>query len=386
LAEKENRMRFRVLTIAGCVVFTQPAAAQTRADSAAFIVRLGVDTTAIERYVRTADRIVIESVQRSPSTSLHRLTLRFGPQGRVAGGEHTVTPAGAAAPTLRRTIEFRGDTAVITTHSGGAPTTQRIAARNAIPLPGPFYAPYELALMGAATATGEQTVPLLTANAVVTVPVARIGRDSMRVQNQFGAMMRAHVDAQGRLLHLSAPGSTTVERLRWVDLDAMAREFARRDDTGRGMGPLSTRQTLRTTVGRANIWLDYGRPAMRGRNVWGDLVPFGAVWRLGANDATHFATDRTLQLGTLTIEPGTYTLSLLPASDRWLLIVNRATGVSGLNYDAAQDVGRVELTRETLRQPAERLTIAIEPTQTAGEARLAISWADTRAFAPIRVR
>src|SRR5688572_24791217 len=171
-------MRFRVLTIAGFFVFAaglaaaaQPAAAQARADSAAFIIRLGVDTTAIERYVRTADRIVVESVQRSPTTTLHRMTLRLGPEGRVTGATHTVTPAGATAPTLQRTIEFRGDTAVVSTQSGtAAATVQRIAARNAIPLPGPFYTSFELASLRGATAATEQTVAMLTANNVVTIP------------------------------------------------------------------------------------------------------------------------------------------------------------------------------------------------------------------------
>lgn len=364
---------------------TPDAAAQARADSAAFIVRLGVDTTAIERYVRTGDSLVVESVQRSPSTMLHRLALRLDARGRVTGGTQTATAPGQTAPVLQRTMELHGDTVVLTTHSGATTRTRRIAARDPIPLTGPFYAPYELAFVRA-LAGEAQTVALLTGSEAVTVPIERIGSDSVRLQNQFGQPLRAHVDAQGRLLHLVAPGSATVERLPWIDLDALAREFAHRDETGRGMGPLSPRQTLRTNVGRANLWLDYSRPAMRGRVVWGELVPYGEVWRLGANDATHFSTDRPLQLGSLALEPGTYTLSLLPTADQWLLIVNRATGVWGLTYDSEQDVGRIEMTREALAEPAERLTLAVEPTQAEGEARLVVSWDRTRAFVPIRVR
>jgi hypothetical protein len=123
---------------------------------------------------------------------------------------------------------------------------------------------------------------------------------------------------------------------------------------------------------------------MRGRPIWGALVPWDAVWRMGANDAAHFATDRALEIGTLTLQPGTYTLFLLPSAGRWQLIVNRATDISGLDHDPAQDVGRTELTKETLDRPVELFTIQIDDAQ--GGPRLAILWDRTRAHVPIRVR
>jgi hypothetical protein len=362
-----------------------PATAQGRADSAAFTVRLGVDTTSLERYVRTADRIDIEAVQRSPATSLHRLTLRLGPEGGVSGGEYTIWQIGAAAAVTRRTFEFDGDSATLTTQDSNNRRVQRVAARDAIPLAGPLYTPYELAIMriaGSTAARGE--VPLLAGSGVVRIPIERIARDSVRLDNQFGEPMRAHIDAQGRLLHLHTPAFTTVERSGWIDLDRLAADFADRDRSGRGMGPLSPRSTQRMRVGNANLWLDYSRPAMRGRPVWGQLVPWNAVWRLGANDATHFATDRAVDLGNLTLQPGTYTLFLLPAPDRWTLVVNRATGMSGLDHDPAQDVGRIEMTREQIDRPVEQFTIQVEPAENG--LRLSIAWDRTRAFVPLRVR
>ena len=382
--------RLLVAALAGSCLAAQPATAQSaarqqRSDSAAFIIRLGVDTTGIERYARTPDRIVMEAVQRSPSTTLHRLVLTTGAQGRVSGGEYTLMQPGAAAPVQRRVIEIRGDSAVVTTTQAGTSRTQRVAARDAIPLAGPFYAPYELALMRAVARNTPRTeVALLVGNNVVTIPVERVGRDSVRLENQFGEPMLATIDAQGRLLNLSTPAFATLERLRWIDLEGLAAQFARRDEAGRGLGPLSPRQTFRITTGGVNLWLDYSRPAMRGRPIWGVLVPWGEVWRMGANDAAHFATDRTIQLGTLTLQPGTYTLFLLPTPDRWQLIVNRATGISGLDHDPAQDVGRTEMARETVARPVELFTMQLEPAQDG--ARLVIAWDRTRAHVPIRVR
>ncbi len=369
---------FLALTTAGT------AAAQS-ADSAAFIIRLGHDTTVLERYVRTAQQLSAEAVQRSPTTMLHRLTLNFGPRGAVTGGEWTVRAPGATQPLSRRVIRFQGDSAIIENTQAGGTRTQRVASADAIPLAGPFYTPYELAMMRAvAGGAAADTVLLLPGAATVPIRVQRVGRDSVVLNNQFDEPMRAHIDANGRLLHLRTPAYATVERVRWIDLDMHARDFAARDASGKALGQLSPRAALRQRIGEANIWLDYSRPAKRGRPVWGGLVPWGQVWRMGANDAAHLATDRTLEIGNLTIAPGTYTLFLLPAQSGWQLIINRATGMSGLDYSTAQDIGRIPLTTETLQRPVESFTLEAREASAGGI--LAIAWDNLQASVTFRVR
>ena len=361
-----------------------PLAAQS-ADSAAFIIRLGTDTTAVERYVRTDRALHAEAVSRSPSTMLHRLSMTFGEDGRVTGAVYTQHRPGTDAELRRVVVSFTGDSARMETVMGSNSRTQTVAAANAIPLAGPFYAPYELAMMRAVS--GNQAslrVPLLAGSDTVGIPVARLGADSVTLTNQFGEPMRAHIDARGRLLHLNTPAFTTVERLDWVDLDALARDFAARDHTGGGLGMLSPRAAYRTVVDGANVWVDYSRPGMRGRPIWGALVPWGAVWRMGANDAAHIAVDRTVELGGVVLEPGTYTLFLIPDEDAWTLIVNRATDISGLAHDASHDVGRAVMRVETMPQAAEQFTIRVEDTDDAGV--LWLQWDRTRASVPLRVR
>lgn len=375
----------RSLVLAACTLaLSAVSATAQRPDSAAFIIRLGTDTTVVERYVRTADRIEVEAVQRAPRTLLHRMTYELDARGRVRGARHQVRRPDGGEPVLVRTMAFVGDSARIETTQGGRTTAQRVAARDAIPVAGPFYTPYELATMRA-SGKGPARVTLLTGGGTVEIPVERVGGDTVRLANQFQEPMRARVDARGRLLRLDTPAYTSVERLGWVDLPALAREFAGRDAVGRAMGPLSPRSTSREKVGEANLWIDYSRPAMRGRPIWGGLVPWGRVWRMGANDAAHLATDRTLEVGGLTLPPGTYTLFLLPAENgEWQLIFNRATGVSGLEYDTAQDVGRVPLQLERLNEPIEQFTLSVGAVE--GAPMLMLAWDRTRASVPFRVR
>ena len=361
-----------------------PVAAQS-ADSAAFIIRLGTDTTAIERYVRTDRELVAEAVSRSPSTMLHRLSMSLDADGRVTRAIYALLRPGMDAEVRRVVVTFDGDSARLETVMGANSRTQTVAAGNAIPLAGPFYAPYELAMMRAAAgSTTSLRVPLLAGSDTVGIPIARIGTDSVSLTNQFGEPMRAHIDARGRLLHLNTPAFTTVERLRWVDLDGMATAFAARDHTGGGLGMLSPRAAYRTVVDGANVWVDYSRPGMRGRPIWGALVPWGNVWRMGANDAAHIAVDRAVALGGVVLEPGTYTLFLIPDEEKWTLIVNRATDISGLEHDAAQDVGRAVMKVETMPQAIEQFTIRVEDTEDAGV--LWLQWDRTRASVPLRVR
>jgi hypothetical protein len=306
----------------------------------------------------------------------HRLVIDFGPQGSVRRAHWAVSRPGSETHVLERTITFAGDSAAVVTTQGGAPNTRRVLARNAIPIAGPFYSPYELAVMRAVAGKSRQARVHLLAGDTVGIPIERVGADSVTLTNQFGEPMRAHIDASGHLLHLHTPAFTTLERLRWLDLDNLARAFAARDSVGKGLGALSPRQTYRTRVAGANIWVDYSRPAMRGRPIWGALVPFGTVWRLGANDATHFATDRQIELGGLSLAPGTYTLFLLPTADEWTLIVNRGTGMSGLERDESKDVGRVKLEKQMLERPVESLTIEVQEAN--GQGRLALAWERTR--------
>jgi len=353
----------RLLMVGMLVLIATPLHAQKRADSAAFVIRLGTDTTSIERYIRTDDQLIVESVQRSPSTSIHRLVLNLTPANQVQTGQYTMTRPGATSNQVERAL----------TPPAGF-----------IPMVGSFYSLYELAMMRAVATGAKATVSMLAGSDTVAIPIERVGRDSVTLTNQFGEPMRAHIDASGRLLHLHTPAFTTVERIKWVDLERVTSDFAARDATGKGLGMLSPRQTYRTRVGGANIWVDYSRPGMRGRPIWGALVPYGAVWRTGANDAAHLSTDRTIEIGGMTLAPGTYTLFLLPTANEWSLIVNRQTGMSGLARDAANDIGRVTMTTETLQQPVEWFTIGVNEVE--GGGRISIAWDKTRGSVPFTVK
>lgn len=106
--------------------------------------------------------------------------------------------------------------------------------------------------------------------------------------------------------------------------------------------------------------VDYGRPMVRERTVWGGaLVPYDSVWRAGANDATHLFTTRVLNFGAVTVPPGSYTLWIQHTRNGTFLIVNRQTGQWGTIYDPARDVGRIPMQVSAAPSHIEELTVAV---------------------------
>ena len=154
-----------------------------------------------------------------------------------------------------------------------------------------------------------------------------------------------------------------------------------------GGQPLSPRDTARLEIAAGKrVYVDYGRPSMRGRRIMGELVPYGRVWRTGANAATTLVTEADLRIGEALVPRGTYTLYTLPTAQGWTLIVNRQTGQWGTQYDASRDLVRIPMRSTRVTQPVEKFTIALERGTARGTGTLAMAWENTRLTVPVRVQ
>jgi len=127
------------------------------------------------------------------------------------------------------------------------------------------------------------------------------------------------------------------------------------------------------------ITVDYSSPRMLGRKIFGELVPYGEVWRTGANAATTFITNEDLLAvkGTK-IPPGSYTIFTVPSSDAWMLIINKHTGESGTPYKyESEELTRVPMTVMKLSSPVEDFTISFD--QTGASCTMRMGWENTQA-------
>ena len=113
--------------------------------------------------------------------------------------------------------------------------------------------------------------------------------------------------------------------------------------------------------GPSRITIDYGQPHARGRAIFGELVPYDEVWRMGANWATRLTLDFDVRFGDLDVPRGEYTLFILPREDGGELIVSRQTRQWGTDYDPSFDFGRTPIRRRGLAEPVRSLAVTLEP-------------------------
>ena len=116
------------------------------------------------------------------------------------------------------------------------------------------------------------------------------------------------------------------------------------------------------TLAGKKITISYGRPLMKGRAIFGGLVPWDKVWRTGADEATTFTTEADLVIGGLKVPKGEYALFTIPTEKQWTLVVNKTAKQWGaFKYDAAQDLGRAPMAVAASTKPVEQFTIEMTP-------------------------
>jgi len=151
--------------------------------------------------------------------------------------------------------------------------------------------------------------------------------------------------------------------------------FAQQDKNARPSPPAQAH--CRFSDGKT-ITTDYSSPRAKGRKIFGGLVPYGEVWRTGANDATTFVTTANLSVEGKDIPAGSYTIFTVPAQDKWTLIINKRTGEWGIPYKyQSEELARVPMQASSTPGPVENFTIAFN--QGGSNCTLQMSWESTQA-------
>lgn len=359
-------------------------------EGGAYVTYLGQDTLAVERFVDLGDRVEADVMLRTPNTTLRNYVLEFDDDGMMRRFEATVRdPASLEAPPLSKDLLLAASSGytLFRTRDGEVDTLTVDATASALPFLDMIHWPFEIMLKRAVSAQGEVfEQPLIAGSRVLPFELRQMEGDSMTVKHPFRGTMGVTVDPEGRLQLLDA-GLTTrkvrVHRRESIDVGAVAAHFAAKDAAGMPFGPLSGRGETLATIKGAQFRVDYGTPVKRGRDIFGALVPYGQVWRTGANRATHFETDTDLQFGSLNVPAGTYTLYTIPEADGGTLMINTQTGQGGTTYNADMDLGRVSLQAEPLEEAVEVFTIGVEETDQGGS--LQIMWDRTALTVPFSI-
>ncbi len=354
------------------------------AQSGGYVAVLGKDTVAVERFTLTPTTLTGTSVVRTPRTLVREYELALGPDG-TPQRYHMLMKRPDGVTLQDVTVDYTQADSVIALVKRDTLTRRIAVAVTGRPLPWAedIFAPWAVI---ARRATGD-SITLLAGRQPVRLGFARAGTSARFTWSEWGTAV-VQLGPAGDAAGLDFSGTTTkyvVQRVADVDVAKLAAEFAARDQAGAGLGVLSPRDSVRADVAGAHLLVDYSRPSVRGRTIFGGVVPWGEVWRTGADAATQLVTDKDLSIGGVDVPAGTYTLWTIPAqAGGWKLVINKQHGQWGTSYDPAQDLARIDLPTTHLAQPVERFTFEVGPAADGGV--LAFSWADTRAAVPFRVK
>jgi hypothetical protein len=353
------------------------SAGSLHAQDATIVYRLGRDTVAVEQFSRSATRFAGEMVTRS-GTAVTRTQYDI----TLANGKPTAAVVrrrqadGSPIPNNPQEVRFtfRADSAKREIVWRDSTQTASFRAANAFPaLPVYAYGPFELIYArGAGARDSVPVIPLGGAN-VGAIGLQTYAADTLRMRGGAYPML-VRFDRDGRLQ--TTDGVFTTNK-------AVGTRSAGRSDIAalaaamKPTGVLSPRATAYAAFDRGPILINYGRPAVRERTVWGGtLVPFDSVWRTGANEATHLATSKTIVVGEMTLAPGMYSLWIQHTRNGTFLIVNKQVGQWGTEYQAAQDIGRVKMDLARAPEHVEDFTITIRPTA-ANRGAMDFAWGDS---------
>ena len=147
---------------------------------------------------------------------------------------------------------------------------------------------------------------------------------------------------------------------------------------------LSPTSTITQEFSTSKIEINYSRPSMRGRKIFGDLVPFGSVWRTGANAATKITFGEEVEIGGTKIPAGSYSFYSIPGANEWEIIINKNTGNWGaMGYDTKDDVVRVKVKSTALPQSMETFTMWVGNI-TFSSCTIDVAWENTMVSVPVK--
>ena len=361
-------------------------------ERASFVTVLGRDTVAIESFVRTATRVEGDIVIRVPATVRQRYAVDRTGDGRFAKSVVELTPLGTDdIPARKVSLVVDRDSVRITMDSAGQQRREtRSVSPNAVPLfvtgfneSFGLYEALGLHEFFLAQPSGMNDAPHDTLEIKsIAIATGRSGtrrlvhRSSHEVDVDFFKIAWTHLTLDDSARILSADARETTEktesrRTAYIDVGRAAKPFASRDRSGRGIGSASPDQVVTASLGSARVRIAYGSPRRRGRDILGQVVPYGQVWRTGANSATEIAIDHDVRIGNASVPAGAYSLWTIPQQDSVTLVINRQAGQWGTEYHKEQDLARVAMRTATAPTRREDFAISIEGPDRARELRIA---------------
>jgi hypothetical protein len=319
-----------------------------------------------------------------PNVSVTKLKGKLFPNGEIESAEGQTYRAGRDPVLLTSyRLYVRDDSTVVEQQQPGKPlAVLRFPGRgviaNSIGTPFRYFLPlwvnYAPKNVGDSVVSGH-----LTMGTNKKYLIKRVAKDQLYVGSTVTGMMTLYLDKNGMLKSIDAIGSSwNVSGIvtNKLNLQALTERFVAQEALA---GPVAINQpdSVMALLNNASFKIVYSRPRVRGRTIFGAVVPYDRFWRTGANAATRLVTGHTLVFGDKELPAGTYSMWTIPSEKGWTMMFNSQANVWGTEYNPAFDVLRVPMQSEQLPELVEELTIQVKPAPQGGV--FNVLWEKTKA-------
>jgi hypothetical protein len=339
-------------------------------DSGYIIYTLASDTVEITHYSLTGDDFSATIVQRANS-NVNKLKGRFFPNGELQYMEgYRYKPVIGKDSLLLLTFRLylKGDSTCIEEKSGDKITEKKYAGRAMV-----SFWPYVHMSVILANYVPRNVGDSIAGNQLGDPPakfvVKRISDRKLMANSRYMGPFTLYLNERGKVDSINAIGSsynikaTIVPHL---NLDSMILLYAKREEQFGPFGWPNKSDSVQTVIGNTSIKINYSRPSMRGRIIFGEVVPWNRHWRTGANSSTKITINHPLNFNGKVLPAGEYSIFTMPSQAGWTMMFNREANIWGTNYNPAHDILRVPMQVEQLREPVELMTIEAVPIATGG--------------------
>ena len=378
------------------VMATMGRAQENKPYTRTLVSKIGTDTISVETYNIIGNHLYGKSFVRQPVDHIREFSYHFYPDGSIR--EHVVKsfePLQSSVPkanpeiSLPYIVSLNCKDGDCTYYSSGNDHVEDIVVQETEYLDFiggwvPNMSNIEWLCMRLAK-SGKKHIPLRMSNSEIgffDIGVQRLAEDTIIFGGPFIKYGKAIIDNEGRFKYYDGSGTPwnyIVTKHPPMDIDQVAKRLSKT----KNIGIASPTETHSYTIKDNKITLTYGRPARRGRVIFGGIVPYDSIWRTGANWHTTLTLEKGITLGENVLPKGKYSIYTVPGRDEWKLIFNTDFTRWPTDPDRSKDLVTVVLPVEKPGSEKERLTIEFIETKKGG--RITIAWDDAVAWVNFKI-
>jgi hypothetical protein len=246
----------------------------------------------------------------------------------------------------------------------------------------PYYFYYPLLANYAPEKTGDSLISATYAfDKGFPFVIKKINSATLTASSIVRGVYTLHLNEKGKVISIDAIGTSSNLKgsvVSYLNMDSIINAYAMDLQLNGAMADLNKADSVQITIASNDIKINYSRPSMRGRVIFGNVVPWNRFWRTGANAATKITLRNSIFFEGNELPSGQYSIFTMPTEHGWTIMFNKDADTWGLYYDPANDFLRVPMQVEQLKEPVELMTIEIGKFNNGGQ--INIMWEKTKAF------